>query len=280
MTPNIIVKKKKIFRSSIKMIQNIKYLKAEKIYGYDENNYGEWNFYFEVSGDLAKLIIEDTEDRFSYMTNDLESEIVEKYTDSVIYKVFYMDKDGGLEDEDAEELHTWQDTLDICADDLSVSIENESSESEYFMIRFEDLIPDYIDTPGFIDEFETYIYSFEDVNKMTSEEATKIINDIIDDCTVEFTAFSYKNFECNITGTYNTLDIFEEDFQWENNQGFLQNQFPRNPYDFNEDYEKNIEWDDLKQNLLSDGELTQILTDFCHNQDYEFERNGYTLRIN
>ena len=280
MTPNIIVKKKKIFRSSIKMIQNIKYLKAEKIYGYDENNYGEWNFYFEVSGDLAKLIIEDTEDRFSYMTNDLESEIVEKYTDSVIYKVFYMDKDGGLEDEDAEELHTWQDTLDICAEDLLECFSDLFNEGEYFISKFEHIIPYYISEEDVAEEFDSYYYSFSYVNEMTEEQGRKMIEEIIRDCTVEFTAFSNEDSDIFITGSYMSLDIFEEEFQWEDNQGFLQNQFPRNPYDFNEDYEKNIEWDDLKQNLLSDGELTQILTDFCHTQDYEFERNGYTLRIN
>ena len=262
------------------MIQNIKYLKAEKIYGYDENNYGEWNFYFKVSGDLAKLIIEDTEDRFSYMTNDLESEIVEKYTDSVIYKVFYMDKDGGLEDEDAEELHTWQDTLDICAEDLLECFSDLFNEGEYFISKFEHIIPYYISEEDVAEEFDTCCYSFSYVNEMTEEQGKEMIEEIIRDCTAEFTAFSNEDSDIFIVGSYMSLDIFEEEFQWEDNQGFWQDQFPRNPFNRDDDEEQYMIWERLKNNLLSDAELTQILTDFCHNQDYEFVRNGYTLRIN
>lgn len=265
-------------KTSIKNIDCVKIGKKEK---YNEFGY-IWEFTFTVDGELFKLLDESNYnyEELKFLEKDLEWELQMGGDKRYVFSTEFFDKDGGLEDEDAEELHTWQDTLDICAEDLLECFSDLFNEGEYFISKFEDIIPSYISEEDVAGEFDSYCYSFSYVNEMTEEQGRKMIDEIIRDCTVEFTAFSNEDSDIFITGSYMSLDIFEEDFQWENNQGFLQNQFPRNPYDFNEDYEKNIEWDDLKQNLLSDGELTQILTDFCHNQDYEFERDGYKLRIN
>ena len=265
-------------KTSIKNIDCIKVSKKEK---YNEFGY-IWEFTFAVDGELFKLLDESNYnyDELKFLEKDLEWELQMVGDKRCIFFTEFFDKDGGLEDEDAEELHTWRDTLDICAEDLFNCIKEWFSAGEYFIVKFEDEIPYGSNEYGLRDEFEDENYDFKDVDEMDVEDARKIIKEIIDDCTVEFTSFSNNDSDCYITGTYNTLDDFENEFKWEDNQGFLQNQFPKNPFDQEKEQGKYKDWKHLRQDLENDDMLTQILTDFCHNQDYEFERNGYTLRIN
>lgn len=262
-------------------MKNINLIHFEKKERYNE--FGNiWEFSFSVSEELFKFLEESnySHEELKFLENDLEWELVNVEDEQYIFITDFFDKDGGLEDEDAEELNTWQDTIDICAEDLLCCFADLFDEGEYFINKFEDIIPDYVSEYDIRDEFDSYLYSFGQVNEMTEEEGRKIIDDIIRDCTVEFTAFSAENGDIFILGSYMSLDIFEEDFEWPDNQGFWQNQFPKNPYDHDENMKNWEIWENLKNNLLSDSELTQILTDFCHNQDYEFERDGYKLKIN
>ena len=267
-----------MMKTSIKNIDCIKIDKKEK---YNEFGY-IWEFTFAVDGELFKLLDESNYnyDELKFLEKDLEWELQVVGDKRCVFSTEFFDKDGGLEDEDAEELHTWQDTVDICAEDLLECFSDLFNEGDYFITKFEGIIPSYISEEDVAGEFDSYCYSFSYVNEMTEEQGRKMIDKIIRDCTVEFTAFSNEDSDIFITGSYMSLDIFEEDFQWEDNQGFWQDQFPRNPFNRDDDEENHMKWDRLKQNLLSDAELTQILTDFCNNQDYEFERDGYKLRIN